>query len=178
MVHNQTLSERVSDSLRELAERRGFRKALAERMGFRPSGVTPYVKGERHVTLPMLEAISELSGVPVANLVVPPDSSIKQLNADEAALYRALHRWPLSVTRALCAFVAFFADEEPAAGLTRNLHELWRGLQAPDREWLYGIAVMLREGILPPDLRQGLVDSLKAELQRRAATRRDGRRHG
>lgn len=130
-----------------------------------PSAITPYVQGHREPSLTMLEAVSELTQVPIAELVTPPEAVLKQLNPDEAALLRWLRSWPLDVTRSLVQFVAFFADEPPAARQTRNLHELWRGLGHADREWLYGVAVMLREKTLAPDLQAALLQRLEIEAK-------------
>ena len=118
-----------------------------------------------------LEAMSDLSGRPVAELVAPP-GTIYQLNAEEAAIIRRLRLWPASVMRALGAFLAFFADEPPEVRLSRNMHELWRGLETRDREWLFGIAVMLRERSLAPDHLAGLVEQLKAEAATAAKAKR------
>lgn len=165
----ESLSQRVSRRLADMAAaRRGFKKALAERLNFGPSWVSPYVQGDRAVTLDILEAMSELSGVPVAELVAPPDT-VYQLDADEARLVRALRRWPKSVQHALGAFVGFFADESASETQTRNLHEYWRRMPARDREWFYGIAVLLREGTLSPDVRAGLARRLEAETSGKPA---------
>jgi transcriptional regulator with XRE-family HTH domain len=166
IVRAHTLAERLSVRLRELSEKRGFRNALAKRLRVYPSAITPYVSGEREMSMDMLEAVSELAAIPLAELVAPPGSLIKQLDADEAALLRHLRKWPKSVIRNLCQFVGFFADEDPAETQARNLHELYRGLRANDRDWLYSAAVMLREKALPPDLQQGLSEQLVAELRR------------
>ena len=168
---SDTLSERISQRLAELADTRGFRMRLARRLNLSPPAITPYTTGERPVNLDMLEAMAELSGRPVAELVAPP-GTIYQLNAEEAAIIRRLRLWPASVMRALGAFLAFFADEPPEVRLSRNMHELWRGLETRDREWLFGIAVMLRERSLAPDHLAGLVEQLKAEAATAAKAKR------
>ena len=172
MRRGETLSERVTAHLQAFAERRGFRTALAKRLQLSQSAISPYVSGERPVTLAMVEAISEAANVPIAELVAPADTEIKQLDADEAALLRWLRLWPKDVTRHLGRFVQFFADEAPAVQQQRNFHEMYRNLGTKDREWLYGVSVMLREGTLPPDLQAGLVQELEAEQYRRQATKR------
>ncbi len=161
----ESLTERVSARLMVLAETRGFKTALAARMGYTQASITPYTKGERAVPLEMLEAIAEVSQIPVCELIAEP-GTLYQLDGQESALIRHLRRWPKSVTHALVAFVGFFADEPPIEAQTRNLHELWRGLPPGEKEWLYGVAVMLRERTLPPDLRAGLVDRLTNEATR------------
>lgn len=169
----ETISARVSQRLKELAAKRGFKKALAARLDFGPSWVSPYVSGERAVTLDILEAMAELSGKPAAELVAPPET-VWQLDADEARLVRTLRRWPKPVTHALLDFLGFFADEAPTETRTRNLHELWRRLTDRDQEFLYGLAVMLREKAVAPDLRAGLLRRFEAE----AAHRKGRGRHG
>jgi transcriptional regulator with XRE-family HTH domain len=123
----------------ELAEDRGFKKALADRMAYGASAITPYINGSRPVSLDMLEAISEISGKPPAELIAPP-GSIHQCSPDEAALLRALRTWPPSVTTSLLRFLAFFADEPPGAGVLRNLHEIARELSEPQRQRVYTYA--------------------------------------
>lgn len=168
----ETLSERVSRRVVDLARRRGFKTALAKRLGYGASGVSPYVSGQRVPSLDMLEAISEVGQVPLAELVAEP-GSLYQLDPDEATLIRWLREWPKSVTHALLAFVAFFADEPPAVRQTRNLHELWRRLPSAKQEWLYGVALFLREGSLGPDQLAALVQQLKVEAgQQRSDARR------
>jgi transcriptional regulator with XRE-family HTH domain len=161
-VHQKTLADRLAERLRELSEKRGFRNALAKRMGVYPSAITPYVAGDRAMSLEMLEAISELSQIPLAELVAAPTSTIKELTADEAFVLRALRRWPRTVTQALVGFLTFFADEEPVAGQTRNMHELWRRMSPRDQDAVYGYALMRREGSLPPELEQALFADLSA----------------
>lgn len=168
LVMRETLAERVSRRVRELAERRGFKTALARRLRLSAPAITPYVSGERDVSLDMLEAVAELASVPVAELVAPP-GTIHQLNPDEAALIRWLRRWPLSVTRALCAFLAFFADEPSEIAQTRNLHELWRRMPAKKREWFYSVGLLLQEGTLAPDLQARLLRQLEADQSAYAA---------
>lgn len=174
----ESLAWRVAERLRELSEQRGFRLSLAKRLKKTPPAITPYVSGERAVTLEMLEAISEIAHIPLAELVALPGSDVKELNPNEAALIRALRQWPSSVTKALLTFVAFFADEEPAATQTRNLHAYFREFDQKDRDWYYGIAVLMHEGMLPPDVREGLMDRLAVERYKRqadAATKRPKR---
>lgn len=158
----ETLAERTTRRLREFAEAqpRGFKIALARRLGVSAAAITPYVGQEaRQMPLEMLEALSELVSVPVGELIAKEGSTYRELNADEAALLRALRRWPPNVTRSLCAFVAFFADEEPAAAQTRALHELWRQTDDPmRRNKIFAVALWIAEGLLTPDL-QAIFDS-------------------
>jgi len=137
----ESLSARMTDRLIELAEQRGFKKALADRMSYSPSAITPYINGSRPVSLDMLEAISEVSAIRPAELIAPP-GSVYQVSPDEAAILRALRQWPPSVTTALSRFLAFFADEAPGGGVLRDLHELLREMSDTDRRAVYGFALM------------------------------------
>jgi transcriptional regulator with XRE-family HTH domain len=167
MARDEPLSARVSARLRELSDRRGFRSALAGRLKLSPAAISPYVSGEREVTLDMLEAMAELSQVPVAELVAPPGSLVKQLDAHEATLLRYVRKWPSSVVQALLGFLAYVADEPAVETQARNLCEYWRHLPQGDRDWLYGLVVGLREDRVPQDLREGLTDRLKREQYKR-----------
>lgn len=173
-----SLTERVRLALQRLFRERRFSQTnIAKRLGIVPSAVSRTLTDpNRPITLDFLEALAaEVPGVHVSELVAPSDAVLKQLNAEEAMILRALRRWPASVTRALAVFLAFFADEAPVDVQTRNLHEYWRGLGVKDREWLFGVAVLLREGTLAPDLQAGLVERLEAERYT-AAAQREGKR--
>ncbi len=159
----QSISERLLQRLQELTAKHGFQAKLARKLSVSDQAITRLVAGDTTLTVDALEAIAEVSGIPVAELVVPPSAVIKQLDAEEAALLRYLRRWPKTVSRALIVFVAFFADEEPAETQTRNLHELYRHLDAPMREALYGFAIGLREKSIPPDIERALFERLSAE---------------
>lgn len=162
-------TERMRRRLRELSDDRRFRQTkIAARLGIAQSAVNRYIHGATPITVSFLEAISEETGIPIAELVAPP-GTIHQLNADEAALIRWLRGWPLSVTRALVAFLAPFADEPPQAKQTRNLHELWRRMPAKKREWFYSVGLLLMEGTLAPDLQARLLARLEADQSAYAA---------
>lgn len=148
MAKRLTLEERVTQRFKALAEGRGFRTALARRLGKTPSAITPYVNGSTPVSLEVLEAVSELAQVPVAELVSSEASEWKELAPHEASLLRALRKWPETVSRALLAFVTYFADEPVGAGQTRAMNELWRHLSQPDRDVLESYAMLLRRKAL------------------------------
>jgi transcriptional regulator with XRE-family HTH domain len=171
-VATESLTERLAALLREAGERRGFKKALADELHVSQSAITPYVNGERAVTLDMLEAIAKLTNTPIAELVAPPGDTVRQLRPDEAEVLRALRKWPVEVSHALLSFVRFFADEEPAAGQTRNLHQIWRTMRQHQRDQLYGFAAHLAAGSLPPETVETLFAQLSAESK--AAT---GKKH-
>lgn len=154
---------RVRGRLRELSEERRFKQTkVAERLGIDQGAVNRYIHGATPITVSFLEAVSLETGIPIAELVAPP-GTIHQLNPDEAALIRWLRGWPLSVTRALCAFLAPFADEAPQLKQTRNLHELWRRMPAKKREWFYSVGLLMMEGTLAPDLQARLLKRLEAD---------------
>ena len=164
-----TATERTRLRLRELVrEKRLAQHRIADRLQIARSAVNRYIQGETPITVSFLEAVEAETRVPLAELVTEP-GTVYQLNADEAALIRWLRRWPLSVTRALCGFLAFFADEPSQMRQTRNLHELWRGLPQKKRDWFYGMGILLAEGTLAPDLQARLMARLEAEQQAYAA---------
>ena len=168
-------TERTRERLQALVREKRLRQTrLADLLGIGAPSVNKYIRQNTPITVAFLEAVEQVTGIPIAELVAPPGTT-HQLNAEEAAILRRLRAWPASVMHALGAFLAFFADEPPEARMTRNLHELWRGLDHRDREWLYGVAVMLRERSLAPDHLTGLADQLKAEVaaQKAAKRRRD-----
>ena len=148
--------------MREVSTPRLFKKQLAERLRVGPSTITPYTSGEREPPLHYIEAAAAIANIPIAEFVAAPGSTVRELNADEAAILRALRQWPLSVTRALCAFVAFFADEEPVAQQTRKMHEVWRHLPPEKRAAVFGYAVQAAENMIPPDIATGLFEELSA----------------
>lgn len=147
--------------------------ALAKRLRVKPSAISKVLNTEgRTISLELLIEAAELAQVPLAELVAAENSAVKELDPEEAALLRHLRKWPRHVRRSLLDFLAFFADEEPAVTQTRNLHALWRQIGKPsDRDWIYGVVQMVVEGILPPDLREGLVGQLRDEQQRQQAGR-------
>ena len=160
-------TERTRKTLQRLAREKTLRQSrLAARLGVAASAVNRSIHGPTPITVTFLEAVEADTGIPLAEIVAPPGTTY-QLDADEAALIRAFRKWPKSVVHALLAFLAPFVDEGPTETRTRNLHEYWRRMPARDQEWIYGIVVMLREGMLPPDVRAGLVRHLEAELAKR-----------
>ncbi len=162
-----TMTELVRRRLRQLKEdRRLSYTTLADRLALDASGISKTVAAgsTRPITVRLLEAVAELTQIPVAELVADPKRTLRELTTDEEVVIRSLRLWPASVSRALCGFVRFFAEDRSGDAQTRNLLELWRGLEkSADRDWLYGVAVLLREKTLAPDLRAGLEHRLKAE---------------
>jgi transcriptional regulator with XRE-family HTH domain len=165
MDATERVRERVRDVLRE---RRVRQTAIATRLDIEQSAVHRYIHGPTPMTVAFLEAVESLSGVPMGEIVSPKEDW-KQVNADEAALLRALRRWPATVTRSLGAFLAFFADEEPVLRQTRNLHELWRSMPQKRRDEFYAMGVLLAAGRLEPDLLARLMTRLEAEQRAFAA---------
>ena len=162
-------TERTRARLQELVRAKRLKQTrLVERLGMGASSVNKYIQGTTPITVAFLEAVEEVAQVPIAELVAPA-GTVHQLNADEAALIRWLRGWPLSVTRALCAFLAPFADEAPQLKQTRNLHELWRRMPAKKREWYYSVGLLLMEGTLAADLQARLLQRLTVDQSAYAA---------
>ena len=156
-------TDRVREQLQRLVrEKRLSQRRVAEKLGMGAPGVNKYINGDTPITVAFLEAVSDVARVPIAELIAEP-GTVYQLNADEAALIRWLRGWPLSVTRAFCAFLAPFADEAPQLKQTRNLHELWRRMPAKKREWFYSVGLLLMEGTLAPDLQARLLQRLEVD---------------
>lgn len=164
---SRTLTEQVRERLLELSEAKKFSQTkVARRLKMAPSAVNRTVRGLKAITLTELEVIADEAKVPVAELIAPP-GTIKQVSASEAELLRYVRSWPKSVTEALLSFLRFYADETPVETQTRNVHEFWRRMPLGDRMWIYGVMQMVREGMLPQDLREGLIDQIQAGMQRR-----------
>jgi transcriptional regulator with XRE-family HTH domain len=162
-----TLTDRVRTALLALSRAKKFNQSkVAAELGINPSAISKMLNDDsRGMTLRFVEVVARAAGVPLAELVADPGSAIKELNATEAALLRALRRWPDTVTRALCAFVVFFADEPPAALQARNLHEHWRHLHQPDRDVLEAYALLLRRKALGPEQRARLLDQVSEDAE-------------
>jgi transcriptional regulator with XRE-family HTH domain len=166
----ELLSIRVKAAvIRLYQERRFTQAALAEHLGVDPSAAHGYVNGDTVISLDVLQGICEVAGERPAELVAPPGSLVKQLNPDEARLIRALRMWDKSVTQALSTFVTFFAGEPLADQQSRNHHAIWRGLRRTERDYLHGVAQMLRSRKLSPDLQAAIVDHLLKEADRPSA---------
>jgi transcriptional regulator with XRE-family HTH domain len=174
---NRSASERVRARLKALVDSqpRGFKKQIAEKLQVAPSTVTPWVAGEVDPPLDYLEAICQLAKHPIAELVAEDGSTLRELDADEAMIVRALRLWPLTVKRSLSAFLTFFADEPPPSRQSRKMHELWRHLNQRKRDELFGFAAHLSEG-LPPDVTAKLFEELSAESKAAVGTGEPKRR--
>lgn len=168
-----TVTERVRSRLKELASNRAIpQRKLAKRLKMSQSNISKTIHHDsRPLTLEFLEAVAELTQIPLGELVSKP-GEWKQVSPDEAALLRALRRWPQAVGRHLVAFAGFFGDEPPADAQSRSVHELWRNLKTTaDRETAHAVLSLLSEGLLPPDLRAGLVNRVIAERYKRTTVR-------
>jgi len=177
-MSTHTSAERAKVAVRLLYQQKRFTlKDAAARLGVSDSSLWHYVQGDRPLTLDALDAISGASGVPLVELIADPDAAIKQLDADEAALLRAVRAWPKDVLRHLLRFVWHFDDPEPTVKQSRDMHSLFRELSESQRSWIYGLAVGLREGALPPDIQAGLTARVQGEAAAlRAAERKKRRR--
>jgi transcriptional regulator with XRE-family HTH domain len=164
----ESLTEVVRRRLYRLSKQKRFRRdALAQRLGVVESAVTKNLRIEgRPLTIEFVAHVADLAQVPIAELVVPKGSDIKQVDAEEAMLLRYMRKWPRPTLRALLAFLTFFANEPPAETLKRNFDEQWRRLRVQDRERLYSYAIVFREQALGPDQLQALDDRVIGGAQR------------
>ena len=179
-MSNDPLTERVRARLVELHRARKFSQTkVAARLRVHPSAVNRTLTSNKAITLAELEVIADEAKVNAAELVAPP-GTVKQLNAPEAELLRYVRTWPTEIREALLVFLRYFGDEAPAEAQTRNVHQYWRGMKPSDRPWVYGLLQMVREGILTPDLREGLLDRLTTEVRRRPGgdVKRQSKRRG
>jgi transcriptional regulator with XRE-family HTH domain len=166
-MSSDDLTERVRARLLDLSRRRRFNQSkVAARLNLHSSAINRTLKGSKEITLKELEIIADEAQERPAELLAPP-GTVKELNAEEAELLRFFRAWPKETREALAAFLRYFADESPAETQTRNVHQFWRGMKINDRQWVYGLMQMVREGILPPDLREGLLDRLTDELRKK-----------
>jgi transcriptional regulator with XRE-family HTH domain len=157
-------------------ERRFTQTALAKELGVTPSAVNGYFRTETPVTLDLLEAVSALTHIPVGELVAPDGSLVKQLDADEAALLRYARSWPKSVLHGLLVFLRYWADEPPVVQQTRKLHEFWRVMPMRNKDAFFGLAAILSERVLEPDLLEQLTAHVKDEHYTQRAD--DAKRRG
>lgn len=176
----ETLTQRVRDRLRALADDGRFSQhQVAELLDMSQSNVSKTINlDSRPLTLEFLEAVSECAKTPIGELVAET-GMLFELDAYEAMIIRALRAWPLTVRRALVDFLRFFADEEPVAGQTRKMHELYRHLDHRARLAVYGFAVQKSEGAIPPEIEAALFEELssesKAAMEKPKKRRRDDR---
>jgi transcriptional regulator with XRE-family HTH domain len=148
---------------------------IAELLNMTQGNVSKIIRfDDRPITLDFLEAAADVSGIPPAELVAE-DGAIYQLSADEAVIVRALRGWPLTVRRALGQFLVFFTNEEPQAGQTRQMHELWRHLDARARLAVFGFAVEKSQGVIPLEIEARLFEDLSADSK--AALEKHQKKH-
>jgi transcriptional regulator with XRE-family HTH domain len=177
-VGSLNLTERVRARLSELHEDRRFSQTkVAKRLGVTPSAINRTLRGEKALTLEELEVIADEAHVPIAELIAEP-GSIKQVSASEAALLRYVRSWPKSVQDCLLEFLRYWADEPPVDLQTRQVHEYWRRLGVHDRMWIFGILQMVREGLMTPEIQEGLSDRIVTELRGRKAGGASRKRKG
>lgn len=182
LSHQLTASERVRARLKEEFAKRphGFKKTVADRLEVANATVTPWAAGERAPDLDDLEALCPLLDLRLGELIAEPGSTMADLNTEEWFVVRTLRAFPESVRRALVAFLRYFAHEEPAAGQSRKMWELWRHLDPRARVAVYGFAVDKSQGMIPPDLEAALFETLsdeaKAAVGKPARTKRRRKR--
>lgn len=152
-----SLSERASEGIRALSQKKKFtQRALAKKIKRPPSVVNRIVHGRQPVTLRVLEAVGDLAGVNPLEMLIDPKDEMKLVNPIEAELLRYFRSWPHSTKLALVTFASFFADEDPAIEDQRRAHQQLRDLGDAQRRLAYAYLLFLTEGDLAPDIRRGL----------------------
>lgn len=154
---SKSLADVASENVRALWERRRFsQRELAHKIKRPPSVVNRIIKGTQPVTVRVLEAVGELTGVSPAELLLESADSIKAVTPPEATLLRFVRAWPAPTRDALLTFASFFADEDPVTHDERRAHEQIRRLGDAKRRLAYAYLTFLTEGDLPLDFRKGL----------------------
>jgi transcriptional regulator with XRE-family HTH domain len=154
---SKALSDVAADSVRALWERRKFsQRDLAKKIKRPPSVVNRIIKGTQPVTLRVLEAVSELTGISPVEMLIDPSVELKAVTPLESAMLRYFRGWPAPTREALITFASFFADEDPVTHDERRAHEQIRRLGDAKRRLVYGYLTFLTEGDLPRDVRIAL----------------------
>lgn len=153
----QSLHELASENVRALWERKKFsQRDLAKKIKRPPSVVNRIIKGTQPVTLRVLEAVGELTGINPVELLVDTDDALKVVSPLEAMFLRFLRGWPAPTREAFITFASFFADEDPVTHDQRRAHEQIRRLGDAKQRLAYGYLTFLTEGDLPLDMRIAL----------------------
>jgi transcriptional regulator with XRE-family HTH domain len=86
-----TLTDRVRARLRALIDAKRIRQIdIAAAMGVSQGAVSAMMKGDHGFRLDYLEAIATLMEVPVAELIIAPDSTLMEVHKDERYLVLTL----------------------------------------------------------------------------------------
>lgn len=174
------LATRVKQTVRQLyRDGRFTQTALAKWLHQDPSNAVRYVTGPRPISLKVLEAVSELTQVPVAELVLPPGALLKQVSPQEASLLRWFRGWPEHVRVQLVGLLEYFEQEDLVDRQSRNMQSYWRTSSIKEREMILAFIVMQKEGQLSQDVLDGLVqrfshDTAAAKVASARKTRRAG----
>src|SRR5262245_24266299 len=109
----KTLSERATASLHDLWKRRIFQQnELAERVQKPGSVINRVIHGKQPVTLAILEAVGDMTGVDPMEMLAGPSTEIKALNPLEAELLRYARTWPKATLTALLTYLQHFAGQQ------------------------------------------------------------------
>ena len=158
------VATRIAENIRAAMKLYRLRQnQVAKAAGHHPPWLSAVLAGRRHVQIRDLDRLATALGIPVAELIAPRGSDLKQLSADEAALLRAARSWPPSVRLALLRFVGYWTNEAPIDPQSRRMAQMWRDLGQKDRDWLHWLAQELLEKNVAPDLRAAISDSMTRE---------------
>lgn len=153
----RTLSDRASEAVHALWQRRAFTQiALANRLRRPQSVVNRIIHGKQPVTLDVLEAVGEITNTDPAELLANPQSALKVLSGPEAEMLRFFRSWPLSTREAMLAFLRFFAAESEMDQQIRRATQYLRDMGKGERDRAVAYLLLLHEGGLSPDLRIAL----------------------
>lgn len=152
------LTEVVRKRLYALYKKKRLNPAeVAHAVGITPNAVRRNLGEEgRPLTLAFVDACARVADEPIAELVAPIGSLVRQLSPDENTVLRYVRAWPKSVLRAFVLFLRYFAKEAPEEREFRDLVERWRGLVEKDRKRILDIATVFREKALTPDQRAAI----------------------
>lgn len=151
------LSQRATDALHDLWTRRVIQQNdLAAKTGRPGSVINRIIHGRQPVTLDILEAVGELSGLDPMELLAGVGSEIKALNPLEAELLRYARTWPKPIQMALLTFLRHFAGESALESQARIAISYLRAMGATERHRAMAYLLLLSEGQLPDDIRAKL----------------------
>lgn len=170
-----TLSERATKAVYDRWHRRDFKQTdLAARLRRPGSVVNRIIHGSQPVTLDVLEAVGELTGVDPMELLADPATLVHALNPMEAELLRYARGIPRSTLDNLLGFLRFFAGEDALTQQLRQATEYLRAMGKSERDRAMAYLLLMHEGGLPRDVRIALglpeTDDVPRTRRRRATT--------
>ena len=174
MTRDDAVALRIAENIRAALKLYKLRQnRVAKDAGHHPPWLSSVLAGRRHVQIRDLDRLAAALGIPVAELIAPRGSDLKQLSPDEAALLRHVRSWPVSVRAALLRFVVYWTNEAPIDPQSRRMVQMWRDLGQRDRDWLHWVAQELLEKNVAPDLRAAIADSLTREANTSGRSQKD-----